>query len=139
MFLFEISLTIIFLAVSLTYSIPWPEHKFHEIHGPEQVHISYGDTPSEMIVVWSTGNISPNSTSFVTYGLNSDKLDMVVKANDAVLTEGNPNGLDQIHRAVMTVRVLRCFEFLCIYYKPYKCIEYSIGMAIHCHCLCLKS
>lgn len=136
MFLFEISLTIIFLAVSLTYSIPWPEHKFHEIHGPEQVHISYGDTPSEMIVVWSTGNISPNSTSFVTYGLNSDKLDMVVKANDAVLTEGNPNGLDQIHRAVMTVRVLRCFEFLRIYYK---CIEYSIGMAIHCHCLFFKS
>jgi hypothetical protein len=136
MFLFEISLTIIFLAVSLTYSIPWPEHKFHEIHGPEQVHISYGDTPSEMIVVWSTGNISPNSTSFVTYGLNSDKLDMVVKASDAVLTEGNPNGLDQIHRAVMTVRVLRCFEFLRIYYK---CIEYSIGMAIHCHCLFFKS
>ncbi|CAB3977176.1 Iron zinc purple acid phosphatase [Paramuricea clavata] len=102
MFLFEISLTIIFHVVSLTYSIPWPEYKFHEIHGPEQVHISYGDTPSEMIVVWSTGNISPNSTSFVTYGLNSDKLDMVVKASDAVLTEGNPNGLDQIHRAVMT-------------------------------------
>jgi hypothetical protein len=100
MFQFEISLTITFL-VSLTYSAPWPEQS--EIHGPEQVHISYGNTPNEMIVVWSTGNISMNYTSFVTYGLNSADLDMIVKASDALLTEGNPNGLDQIHRGVMTV------------------------------------
>ena len=104
MFLFEFSI-IINILVALTYSAPWHESKNLEVHGPEQVHISYGETSNEMIVVWSTGNISANSTSFVTYGLNSAKLDVMVKASDAVLTEGNPDGLDQIHRAVMKVRL----------------------------------
>jgi hypothetical protein len=114
MFLFQLSFVINFF-ISLTYSAPWPENIDVEIHGPEQVHISYGNTANEMIVVWSTANISANSTSYVTYGLNSAKLDMRVKATDAVLTEGNPDGLDQIHRAIMTVRFLR-LEICCIFY-----------------------
>lgn len=108
MFHFEICFTIIFL-VSLIHSAPW--HTNTDIHGPEQVHIAYDETPDKMIVVWSTGNIALNSTSFVTYGLNSGKLDMVVNASDAILTEGNPNGLNQIHRAVMTVGLYHCLRF----------------------------
>ena len=107
MFHFEISFAIIFL-VSQIHSAPWPEYS--NIHGPEQVHIAYDETPDKMIVVWSTANISLDSTSFVTYGLNSGKLDMIVNASDAILTEGNPNGLNQIHRAVMTVGLYHCLR-----------------------------
>ena len=109
MFHVEISFTVIFL-VSLIYSAPWPENTNIDVRGPEQVHIAYDETPDKMIVVWSTANTSANSTSFVTYGLNAGKLDMVVKASDAILTEGNPTGLNEIHRAVMTVRGYQCLS-----------------------------
>lgn len=75
------------------------------IRGPEQVHISYGDLPDEMIIVWSTSNMSNARTSLVTYGLHSDKLEMKVDADNADLKEGNPDGLKHLHRAVLKVSV----------------------------------
>lgn len=102
--MFQLSL-IVTLVVPLTcINVPltWNELNLNaEVRGPEQVHISYGNFPSEMIVVWSTSNVS--WSSFVTYGENLDNLNFVAKATDALLTEGNPNGLQLIHRAVMTV------------------------------------
>lgn len=123
MFVFKILLTISSI-VSFTFSVARPGERnaidiYDEIHGPEQVHIAYGNSPDEMIVVWSTGNIT--AKSFVTFGLNSAKLDRMAPASDAILTEGNPNGLNQIHRAIMTVGVHRCIAidigFLCE--RPY--------------------
>ena len=81
------------------------EEQIRGIRGPEQVHVSYGDTPQEMVVVWSTDNISSYS-SLVSYGLSSKKLNMKAYAADAVLNEGNPDGLKQLHRSVLTVCLL---------------------------------
>ena len=75
----------------------------NNIRGPEQVHIAYGDHDDEMTVVWSTANISSNWTSYVRYGLRSDMLDKTVDVEDALLTEGNPEGLKQVHRAILKV------------------------------------
>ena len=116
MFQFNFCFSIIFF-ISLANSVPWPRNENPKIHGPEQVHISYGNTADEMIVVWSTANITKNLTSYVTYGVTSGQLDKMVKGRHAVLTEGNPNGLDQIHKAIMTVTFLVYNFVICINMK----------------------
>lgn len=66
---------------------------------PEQVHISYGQTPSEMIVTWTT--FDPTNTSTVEYGkfkLDTAKTGYVTKFVDG----GSSARVLWIHRVVLT-------------------------------------
>ena len=68
--------------------------------GPEQVHISFGYEPSQMIVVWSTAEFGD---SVVSYG--TDQFHLTDKNNGSCwrFTYGNPNGLQYIHRVLLEV------------------------------------
>lgn len=77
---------------------------YNSLHGPEQVHISYGDYPSEMTVMWSTSNSSDFASSVVLYGLAPKNYSLKAKGKFVLFTEGNPDGLKYIHRVVLQVR-----------------------------------
>ncbi|XP_071958115.1 acid phosphatase type 7-like [Antedon mediterranea] len=62
---------------------------------PEQIHISYGDNPTEMVVVWSTP--SPGVPS-VLYGLVNDNKTEQATGTSKHFTFGNPDGLQYLHR-----------------------------------------
>lgn len=69
--------------------------------GPEQVHISFGYQPSQMIVMWSTEKYGD---SLVVYG--KDQFHMTNKQSGSCwqFTDGNPRGLQYIHRVLLEVR-----------------------------------
>ena len=75
------------------------------VRGPQQIHIAYGEFPSEMVIVWSTDNLTNLGldTSFVHYGLAPYNYTLTAKGNYANLTHGNPNGLQFIHRVKLEV------------------------------------
>ena len=62
-------------------------------HGPEQIHISYGNIPSEMTIMWSTSNSSEFASSVVLYGLAPKNYSLEAKGKCVLFTEGNPDGL----------------------------------------------
>ncbi|XP_065188740.1 acid phosphatase type 7-like [Sycon ciliatum] len=71
----------------------------------EQIHISFGRSTSEIVVVWSSRNSS--KTSSVQYGSSSssssspltERLNVSVAAECWQFTEGNPDGIQWLYRA----------------------------------------
>ena len=88
-------------AFALVQALSWFYHYFTMTHGPEQIHLSYGSSAEEMTVVWSTS--SDLESSWVLYGLAPYNYSTAVTGRTATLTNGNPYGLQLIHRAVMKV------------------------------------
>ena len=71
---------------------------------PEQVHISYGYQPSQMVVMWSTTELGDSQ---VVYGPHSTQLNRTEIGTCWKFTEGNPDGLQYMHRVQLEVRRLR--------------------------------
>ncbi|XP_062501769.1 acid phosphatase type 7-like isoform X2 [Corticium candelabrum] len=72
------------------------------LKGPEQIHIAYGSTASEMVVMWST---SENSSSIVHYRHSSATNSTKVTFRDGecrLFTFGNEKGLQYIHWVHLT-------------------------------------
>lgn len=65
---------------------------------PEQIHLSYGYNASEMVVTWST---SAASSSVVNYGISQFDVSRKQTGQSWRFTEGNPNGLQYMHRVVL--------------------------------------
>lgn len=66
---------------------------------PEQVHISYGSVPSEMMITWVT--LDPTNTSTVEYGFS--KLNMRKTGNVTKFVDGGINSrVLYIHRVLLT-------------------------------------
>lgn len=82
---------------------------YSSLHGPEQIHIAYGDSPSEMTILWSTSNSTELASSIVLYGLAPKNYSSKAEGKFVLFTEGNPDGLKYIHRVVLQVRL--CFPF----------------------------
>lgn len=68
--------------------------------GPEQVHISFGYQPSEMIVMWSTADYGD---SLVLYGRDQFHLNSKSNGSCWKFTYGNPDGLQYMHRVLLEV------------------------------------
>jgi len=79
---------------------------YHSLHGPEQIHIAYGDSPSEMTIVWSTSNSAELASSVVLYGLAPKNYSSKAEGKYVLFTEGNPFGLKYIHRVILQVSLL---------------------------------
>jgi len=62
---------------------------------PEQIHLSYGNTPDEMVVTWSTRQ---GSSSLVQYGTSPDNLTLTASGNYTEWILGNWLGLHFTHR-----------------------------------------
>lgn len=77
---------------------------YNSLHGPEQIHIAYGDSPSEMTILWSTSNSTELASSIVLYGLAPKNYSSKAEGKFVLFTEGNPDGLKYIHRVVLQVR-----------------------------------
>ena len=69
--------------------------------GPEQVHISFGYQPSQMIVMWSTKEYGD---SVVMYGQDQFHLSGRQSGSCWRFTNGNPRGLQYMHRVLLEVR-----------------------------------
>ena len=80
---------------------------YNSVHGPEQIHIAYGNSASEMTVMWSTSSVQELSSSFVLYGLAPKNYSLKGEGKFALFTEGNPDGLHCIHRVVLQVSISR--------------------------------
>lgn len=68
---------------------------------PEQVHISFGYQPSQMIVMWSTNEYGDST---VKYG--EDQFHLTSKESGSCwrFTYGNPRGLQYMHRVLLKVQ-----------------------------------
>jgi phosphodiesterase/alkaline phosphatase D-like protein len=66
--------------------------------GPEQVHISFGYQPSQMIVMWSTEDYGD---SVVMYGQDQFHLNSKQSGSCWRFTYGNPRGLQYMHRVLL--------------------------------------
>ncbi|PIK46938.1 putative iron/zinc purple acid phosphatase-like protein isoform X2 [Apostichopus japonicus] len=62
---------------------------------PEQIHLAYGETPSEMVVMWSTGLAGLTE---VRYGLLENNLNMSMTGEHVIFTERNSEGVKFVHR-----------------------------------------
>ena len=80
---------------------------YNSVHGPEQIHIAYGDFASEMTIMWSTSSVQELSSSIVLYGLAPKNYSLKAEGKFALFTEGNPDGLQYVHRVVLKVSVIR--------------------------------
>lgn len=69
-----------------------------ERNKPEQIHISYGETPAEMTVMWST---PLQGSSEVLYGKSRHKLDKHTEGDSTIFNLMNPQGLQYIHRVTL--------------------------------------
>ena len=69
-------------------------------HQPQNVHLSWGDTPNQVVVLWATS--SPCSPE-LTYGTTPWRLDLSVTGRSVTYNEHNLHGLHVLHRAVMKV------------------------------------
>ena len=76
---------------------------YNSVHGPEQIHIAYGNFASEMTIMWSTSSVQELSSSFVFYGLAPKNYSLKAEGKFALFTEGNPDGLQYVHRVVLKV------------------------------------
>lgn len=83
---------------------------YNSLHGPEQIHIAYGDSASEMTILWSTSNSTEFASSTVLYGLAPKNYSSKAEGKFVFFTEGNPDGLKYIHRVVIQVRRLNCMD-----------------------------
>lgn len=70
--------------------------------GPEQIHISFGYHPSQMIVMWSTEEYGD---SVVMYGKDQFHLSNKQSGSCWRFTDGNPRGLQYMHRVLLEVRM----------------------------------
>ena len=95
-----------FSAVSRDISFP-DLSPYNSVHGPEQIHIAYGNSASDMTVMWSTSSVQELSSSFVLYGLAPKNYSLKAEGKFALFTEGNPDGLHYIHRVVLEVSISR--------------------------------
>ena len=77
---------------------------YNSVHGPEQIHIAYGDSPRQMTVLWSTSSVQELASSFVHYGLAPKNYSMKAEGKFVLFTEGNPSGLQYVHRVLLEVR-----------------------------------
>ena len=77
---------------------------YNSLHGPEQIHIAYGDSPKQMTVMWSTSSVQELASSFVLYGLAPENYSTIAKGELVLFTEGNPRGLQYVHRVLLEVR-----------------------------------
>ena len=78
---------------------------YNSVHGPEQIHIAYGDFASQMTVMWSTSSVQELSSSLVLYGLAPKNYSLKAEGKFVVFTEGNPDGLHYVHRVLLEVRL----------------------------------
>ena len=67
---------------------------------PEQVHISYGDTLTEMVIMWSTPT---NCSSVVQYGTDPWKLSIEVSGRNEFFSDIREYGIPYLHRVVLQV------------------------------------
>lgn len=74
---------------------------YHSIHGPEQIHIAYGDSPKQMTIMWSTSSVQELASSYVLYGLAPKNYSVKAKGKFVLFTEGNPSGLHYVHRVLL--------------------------------------
>mmetsp|Transcript_17743 Transcript_17743/g.38532 ORF Transcript_17743/g.38532 Transcript_17743/m.38532 type:complete len:431 (-) Transcript_17743:105-1397(-) len=67
---------------------------------PEQIHIAWGQQPSEMSVTWTT---EMDAASFVEWGISGGN-NYTARANATTshFTENNPSGKQWVHRALIT-------------------------------------
>ena len=77
---------------------------YNSIHGPEQIHIAYGNSASQMTIMWSTSSVQDLSSSIVLYGLAPKNYSLKAEGRFVLFTEGNPDGLHYVHRVVLEVR-----------------------------------
>lgn len=67
---------------------------------PEQIHLAYGETPSDMVVMWSTGLAGLTE---VRYGLLENNLNMSMTGEHVIFTERNSEGVKFVHRVKLAV------------------------------------
>ncbi len=67
---------------------------------PQQVHLSYGYAPSQMVVMWSTAS---ESSSIVFYGVSPHTLSLKEAGACWEFTKGNPDGLHYLHKVTLQV------------------------------------
>lgn len=86
-------LKIFFLAISVSYAacqVVW--------YQPEQIHLSYGQNTSEIVVTWSTMN--QTQESIVEYGINGLIL-QAVGVSEAFIDGGPKQHTQYIHRTIL--------------------------------------
>ncbi|XP_076098898.1 acid phosphatase type 7-like [Mytilus galloprovincialis] len=72
--------------------------KFKDFKQPEQIHISFGDVPTKMLVTWSTMNVTQNATCL--YGVQTTN--MIAKGYTRKFVDGGPQQHTQfIHRVTL--------------------------------------
>ena len=71
------------------------------IRGPEQIHIAYGYDASEMCIMWSTDVASTTILHYQDAAAATAWTN--VSGESWKFTEGNPSGLQYIHRVNLTV------------------------------------
>ncbi|XP_062501462.1 acid phosphatase type 7-like [Corticium candelabrum] len=70
------------------------------LQGPEQIHMSYGYEPNEMVFMWSTDE---SSSSVVHYSPANDSTQIKRQEGESWrFTYGNPDGLQYMHRVRLT-------------------------------------
>ena len=80
-----------------------------EQHGPEQIHIAYGDSPTKMTVMWATSAVDELASSIVYYGRAPRNYSLKARGEHVLFTEGNPQGLKFVHRVGLEVQRTRVY------------------------------
>ncbi|KAL5021167.1 hypothetical protein ScPMuIL_000322 [Solemya velum] len=65
---------------------------------PDQIHLSFGDTPGEMVVMWSTSDDTDGYVAYWEFGQDSRN---VANSTTAMLGDENVRAKRKLHRAVM--------------------------------------
>ncbi|XP_062582232.1 acid phosphatase type 7-like isoform X1 [Saccostrea cucullata] len=89
--MFSVFWTILVLCVSGIHSVHIEEAQCH----PEEVHITFGDKVSDVVIMWSTVG---NCSSSVEYGPGPWGLAHRAQGETKLFTETNPNGKHYLHR-----------------------------------------
>ena len=77
-----------------------PKHKLADLNNyPEQIHLAYGATPSQMIVTWVT--LDYVNVSAVEYGINNIK-NVAVGTSEIFVDGGSEHRQLNIHRVILT-------------------------------------
>ena len=117
------AIALILLAVCLSAVSCWPLDSPGTV--PEQIHLAFGSTTNDIVVVWSTPadvTASGASAPHVRYGVTN--MSQVAASEQWQFTEGNPDGVQWFYRAKLLVRK-SISKIKMQYYMTCTCTSYS--------------